>query len=123
MLCGVTKNDEIRNKHVRGSVKVAPLTMKITAKRLKWYRHVKRRDEGHVLRRMLDVPVAGKRRRGRPKTRWKDSCKRDMVSVGLKEEDVLDRTMWKNDIQYHSGGPRWWETLRRRKIQVNKHDP
>ena len=32
-------------------------------------------DEGHVLRRMLDVPVPGKRRRGRQKTRWKDSCK------------------------------------------------
>ena len=23
---------------------------------------------------------------------WKDSCKRDMENVGLKEEDVLDRT-------------------------------
>ena len=29
-------------------------------------------DEGYVLRRMLDAP--GKRRRGRQKTRWKDSC-------------------------------------------------
>ena len=44
--------------------------------------------------------------------RWKDSWKRDMESVRLKEEDVLDRTKWKNDIQYHSGDhrkPRWWE--------------
>ena len=40
--------------------------------------HVKRREEGHVLRRMLDAPVPGKRRRGRQKSRWKDSCKRDM---------------------------------------------
>ena len=23
----------------------------------------------------------------------------------LKEEDVLDRTKWKNDIRYHSGDP------------------
>ena len=31
--------------------------------------HVKRRDEGHVLR-MLDAPVPGKRRRGRQTARW-----------------------------------------------------
>ena len=82
------------------------MTKKITEKRLKWYGHVKRRGEGHVLRRMLDTPVPGKRRRGRQKTRWKDSCKRDMGSVGLKAEDVLDRTKWKNDIHNHSGDPR-----------------
>ena len=38
----------------------------------------------------LDAPVAGKRRKGRQKTRWKDSCKRDMEeSVGLKVEDSI----------------------------------
>ena len=56
--------------------------------------HVKRREEGHVLRRMLDEPELGKRRRGRQKTRWKDSCQRDMESWGLMVDDVLDRTKW-----------------------------
>ena len=37
--------------------------------------------------------------------RRKDSCKRHMESMGLKE-DVLDRTRWKNDIHNHSGDPR-----------------
>ena len=61
-----------------------------------------------MLRRMLSVQMhwSRKRQRGRQKTRWKDLCKREMESVGLKEEDVLDRTKWKNDIQYHSGDPR-----------------
>ena len=31
---GVTKKDNIRNEHVRGSVKVAPVTKKITEKGL-----------------------------------------------------------------------------------------
>ena len=31
---------------------------------------------------------------------------RDIESVGVKEENVPDRTKWKNDIQYHSGDPR-----------------
>ena len=29
-----------------------------------------------------------------------------MESMGLKEEDAVDRTKWKNDIQYNSGDPR-----------------
>ena len=57
-------------------------------------RTCRRRHKGHVPGRMLDAPVPGKRREGILKTRWKDSCKRDMESAGLKEEDVLDRTKW-----------------------------
>ena len=32
---GVTNKDKTRNEHVRGSVKVAPVTKKITEKRLR----------------------------------------------------------------------------------------
>ena len=45
-MCGVTAKDKIRNEHVRRSVKVAPVAKKSTEKRLKWYGHGKRRDEG-----------------------------------------------------------------------------
>ena len=38
-MCGVTKEDNNRNEHVRGSVKVVPVTKEIIAKRLKWYGH------------------------------------------------------------------------------------
>ena len=71
-MCEVTKKD------VKESVKVAPVTKKITENRLKWYEHVKRRD---VLRRMLDVPVPGKRQRGIQKTTWKGSGKRYIWKV------------------------------------------
>ena len=52
---------------------------------------------------MVDAPVPGKRRRERQTTRWNKSCKRDVESVGLKEEDILDRTKWHTAIQNHSG--------------------
>ena len=52
---------------------------KITEKRLKWYGHVRRMKEEHIVRRMLDVDIPGKRRRGRPNLRWKDGCERDMT--------------------------------------------
>ena len=44
-----------------------------------------------MLRRMVDAPVPGKRRRGRQKTRWKELCKSDGK---LKVNDLLDRTKW-----------------------------
>ena len=40
-----------------------------------------------MLRRMGDSSIPGERRKGRQKTRWKDSCK----SVGLKADDELDK--------------------------------
>ena len=71
------------HQHVRGSVEEAAVKkMKIPENRLKWYEHVKRRDDGHVLRgngRCTTVPR--KRGRGGQKTRWKDSCKIYMESV------------------------------------------
>ena len=34
---------------------------------VRWYRHVLKRDDGHVLRKALEFEVKGKRKRGRPK--------------------------------------------------------
>ena len=34
---------------------------------VRWYGHVLRRDDGHVLRKALEFEVKGKRKRGRPK--------------------------------------------------------
>ena len=69
----------MRYEHVRGSVKVASVGKKFTEKKLRWYGY-ERWEEGNILRRMADVPVPGKRWRGRRTTRWKDLCT-DMESA------------------------------------------
>ena len=65
---------------------------KITGKRLKWYGHVMRMNEKHIVRRMLDVDIPGKISRGRPNLRWKDVCERNMTEAGLKEDNATNRT-------------------------------
>ena len=40
---GVTRKDKIRNEHIRSTVKVERLGMKMREGRLRWYRHVMRR--------------------------------------------------------------------------------
>ena len=105
-MCGVTRKDKIRNEHIRGTTKVVQASRKITERRLKWYGHVMRMEEDHVVRRVMTKTIPGKRKRGRPKTRWKDVCKRDMQTVGLREGDEGDRAYWKETIDNHSGDPR-----------------
>ena len=105
-MCGVTRRDKVRYEHIRGTTRVVQASKKITEKLLKWYGDVRRMKEEHIVRRMLDVDIAGKRRRGRPNTRRKSACKRDMTEVGLKEDKTTNRAAWRNTIISYTGDPR-----------------
>ena len=104
-MCGVTRRDKILNEHIRGTTRVVLAYTNITETRLKWYGHVRRMKEGHIARRMLDVNIPGKRRRGRPNLRWKDACKRDMTKVGLKKDRATNRAEWMNKLISYTGDP------------------
>ena len=105
-MCGVTRRDNIRNEHIIGTTRVVQASKKMTEKRLKWYGHVRRMKEEHIVRRMLDVDIPGKRRRGRPSLRWKDACKRDMTQAGLKEDNATNRAIWRKKLISYTGDPR-----------------
>ena len=92
---GVTRKDKIRNEHIRSTVKVEWLGMKMREGRLRWYGHVMRRDQEYVRRKMMKMELLAKRRRGRPKRRFVDVIKEDMGEVGAKETDVEDRKVWR----------------------------
>ena len=92
---GVTRKDKIRNEYIRSTVKVERLGMKMREGRLRWYGHVMRRDQEYIGRKMMEMKLPGKRRRGRPKRRFLDVVKEDMKEVGVKEMDIEDRKMWK----------------------------
>ena len=104
-MCGVTRRDRILNEHIRGTTRMVQASKKITEKRLKWTT-VRRMKEEHIVRRMLDVDIQGKRRRGRPNLRWKDACKRDMTQAGLKEDNATNRVSLRNEITSYIGDPR-----------------
>ena len=89
----VTRKDKIRNEHIRSTVKVEWLGMKMREGRLRWYGHVMRRDKEYVGRKMMGMELPGKRKRGRPKRRFLDMVKEDMKEVGAKEIDMEDRKM------------------------------
>ena len=88
-------SDKIRNEYVRGTAKTAKLGDKLRNARLCWYGHVKRREEGYVGRRIMEMAVPSRRKRGRPRKRWMDLAREDLERVGAKEGDEVDRDNWK----------------------------
>ena len=96
---GVTRKDKIRNEYIRSTVKVERLGMKMREGRLRWYGHVMRRDQEYIGRKMMEMELPGKRKRGRPKRRFLDVIKEDMGEVGAKETDVEDRNVWRMMIR------------------------
>ena len=81
---GVTRKDKIRNEHIRSTVKVERLGMKMREGRVRWYGHVMRRDQEYVGRKMMEMELPGKRR-------FVDLIKEDMGEVGAKETNVENR--------------------------------
>ena len=57
----VTRKDKIRNKYMRGTVKVKRLEMKMREGRLRWYGYVMRRDQEYVGIKMMEMELPGKR--------------------------------------------------------------
>ena len=96
---GVTRKDKIRNEHIRSTVKVERLGMKMREGRLRWYGHVMRRDQEYVGRKMMGMELPGKRKRGRPKRRFLDVVKEDKAEVGAKKTDIEDKKVWRMMIR------------------------
>ena len=92
---GITSKDKTNNEFVRGTAKVAKLGDKLRGTRLRWYGHVRRREEGYVGKRMVKMTIPGKRKKGRPKRRWMDLVREDMEIVGAREGDEVDRVLWR----------------------------
>ena len=108
-MCGVTRTDKIRNEHIRGTTSSAGVQKYNGEKtEMVWARH----EDGRRPRSSDESDYendTGERKTGRPKTRWKGVCKRDMQTVGLREGDEGDRAYWKETINNHSRELSWRE--------------
>ena len=96
---GVTKKDKIRNEYIRNTVEVERLEMKMREGRLRWYGHVMRRDQEYVGRRVMELELPEKRKRGRLKRKFLDVMKEDIREVGAREKDIENRTLWRKIIR------------------------
>ena len=70
---GTTKNEDILEE-----TKVEAIATVMRRRRLEWFGHVKRRGEAENIRAVAEMKMEGKRPRGRPQLRWKDTVRRDL---------------------------------------------
>ena len=82
----------IRSKVIRGKVKVTCVSQKVQEARLRWFGHVARREEEDIERWIMDMEVKGYRKRGRPKTRWKDCVKIIIIIIYFFKVGVANST-------------------------------
>ena len=68
-------------------------------RRVRWYWHVLRSDDGHVLRKALEFEVRGKRKQGRPMKTWKTQVENKSRSIGLKKKGTMDGARWREGVR------------------------
>ena len=59
------------------------------ANSVRWYAHVLRRVDGHVLRRTLHFDIDGQRNKGRPERTWRKQAEEEIVNFGFSRDDAL----------------------------------
>ena len=62
--------------------------------------HVVRREEHNIGRRVMEMKVQGRRKRGRPKRRWLDRGRDNIKEKRLSAEGVYDRATWQRMSLY-----------------------
>ena len=96
--CGHKLRYHVRNDDIRERLKVENITERCRKARLRWFGHVKRRDQEYVGRKTLEMVPPGRRKRGRPKQRWMECINRDMRATGTTKDEVHDRTGWRRIV-------------------------
>ena len=70
---GISLREHRTNDDNRRLLGVTKITEKAREARFRWLGHVMRREQEHVLRRVWDAPVEGRRNRGRQRLRLWDA--------------------------------------------------
>ena len=83
--------DRITNEEVRRRCGVENLEHRLRKTRLRWFGHVKRRDENSTLRRAMELEVEGRRPASRPKKNWIKVVEEDMRKLNITEDMAEDR--------------------------------
>ena len=101
---GVSKRDRIRNEEIPGRLHVQQdIVGDITKRRLRYFGHISRMDNGRYPKIVLNGYVHGQRKRGRPKKRWIDVVRTDCNNMGMTINSAArnssDRDGWRKSIE------------------------
>ena len=78
MICGVMLKDIVESTVIALRVGVDDLEEHLRQKRLRWFGHIARRGEEVEIKKVFELKIEGRRKRGRPVKRWIDMVEEDM---------------------------------------------
>ena len=94
VICGKTLKNKIDNENIREMAGVERLEEFLREQRLRWLGHVERMDEERGRSSKGTTLTVDGTKKGRPKKRWKEVLKCDMIARGLRRLDAQDRERW-----------------------------
>ena len=92
-MCGVTREDWIKNDRIRETVKAVEVSAQGQERTLQWFGHVERRYEDYMGR-SDGHGGAGQAPVRKTLLHWKDKVKGDIRERQLAEEMVVDWNRW-----------------------------
>ena len=104
-MCGAKLMEKKRTEDLMEMLGLKETTVQMAkANGVRWYGHVLRRDDGHILRKALEFEVKGKRKPGRPKKTWKMQVEKESKSVGLEKKDTMNQARWRMEVREIAAG-------------------
>ena len=94
MICGAMLKDMVESTVITSRVGVDDLEEDLRQKRLRWFRHIVRRDKEVEIKNVFELKIEGRRKRGRPVKRWIDVVEEDMKKREVMQQDAGDREGW-----------------------------
>ena len=90
--------NRITNEEVKRRCGLENLECRLRKMRLRWFGHVKRRDENNILRRVIELEVEGRRPVGRTKNTWSKVVEEEMRKLNITKDMAEDRKQWRQLI-------------------------
>ena len=97
-MCGVSLKDHFRSEDLRKRLGIINIEEVVRRARLRWFGHVRRKDDEHWVKKCMDLAVEGTTLKGNRKT-WRKTVDEDMKLKGLKEEDCVNRPRWRRGLK------------------------
>ena len=97
-MAGVRLQDHVPSAVVAERCGLRQISDVLRTRRLGWYGHVRRREDGEALATIREWTVEGRRPRGGPRKTWMDNVKEDMRILNITDETARDRERWRSAI-------------------------
>ncbi len=112
-VAGISCRDKVRSSVIREELEVEPLLLCVERSQLRWFGHLVRMPPGRLPREVFQARPAGRRPRGRPRSRWRDYISAQAWECcGMRQSEQVDvareREVWSPPAETAASATQPW---------------